>query len=84
MSEKAGKRYEETKIKDSRTMGDDRIPEPIYDFTEFEAQIKAAGPRDREDSDIVVNNNPSEPITKENTLTKNHEAKLRTTSDKEC
>jgi hypothetical protein len=84
MSEKATKRYDETKNKGSETVGDDRIPEPIYVFTKPEAQVKAASPRDREDSDIVVNDYPSESIAKENTSTKNNEAKLRTTSDKEC
>jgi hypothetical protein len=84
MSEKATKRYEESKNKGSETVGDDRILGPIHDFTKPEAQVKAADPRDREDSDIVVNDYPSEPIAKENTSTKKDEAKLRTTSDKEC
>ena len=85
MSEKATKRYEETKNKGFEIVGDDRIPEPIYDFTKPQAQVKAAGPTDREDSDVVINDHPSEPIVKENnTSTKSNEAKLRTTSDKEC
>jgi hypothetical protein len=84
MSEKATKRYEKTKNKGFEIVGDDRIPEPSYDFTKPEAQVKAAGPRDREDSNTVINDHPSEPIAKENTSTKNNEAKLRTTSDKEC
>jgi hypothetical protein len=84
MSEKATEGYEETKKKGFETVGDDRIPEPIHDFTKPEAQVKAALPRDREHSDIVVNDYPSESIAKENTLTKKDEAKLRTTSDKEC
>jgi hypothetical protein len=85
MSEKAMKRYEETKNKGFESVGDDRIHEPIYDFAKSEAQVKAAAnPTDREDSDIVINDHPSEPISKENTSTKNNEAKLRTTSDKEC
>jgi hypothetical protein len=84
MSEKLKKRYEETKNKGSETIGDDRIPEPIYNFTKPEAQVKAAGATDREDSDIVINDHPSELVAKENTSTKSNEAKLRTTSDKEC
>jgi hypothetical protein len=84
MSEKARKRYEENENKGSKTVPDQQIREPVYDFTKPEAQVKAVGPRDREDSGIVVNDYPSESIVKENTSTKNNEAKLRITSDKEC
>jgi hypothetical protein len=70
MSEKTTKRYEEIRNKGSETVGDDRIPEPIHDFTNPEAHVKAAGLRNREDSDIVVNGYPSEPIAKEDTSTK--------------
>jgi hypothetical protein len=84
MREKARKRYEENENKGSKTVPDQQIREPVYDFTKPEAQVKAVGPRDREDSDIVVNDYPNESVVKENTSTKNNEAKLRTTSDKEC
>jgi hypothetical protein len=84
MREKARKRYEENENKGSKTVPDQQIREPVYDFTKPKAQVKAVGPRDREDSSIVVNDYPSESIVKENTSTKNNEAKLRTTSDKEC
>jgi hypothetical protein len=84
MREKARKRYEENENKGSKTVPDQQIREPVYDFTKPEAQVKAVGPRDREDSGIVVNDYPSESIVKENTSTKNNEAKLRITSDKEC
>lgn len=84
MREKARKRYEENENKGSKTVPDQQIREPVYDFTKPKAQVKAVGPRDREDSSIVVNNYRSESIVKENTSTKNNEAKLRTTSDKEC
>jgi hypothetical protein len=85
MSEKVMKRYEEAKNKDFKMEGDNQIPEPIYDFTKPEGQIKAAGPSDRkEDSNSAINDYPSEWITKESNSTKNNEAKLRTTSDKEC
>jgi hypothetical protein len=84
MSEKARKRYEENENKGSKTVPDQQIREPVYDFTKPEAQVKAVGPRDREDSDVVVNDYPSESIVKENTSTKNDEVKLRITSDKEC
>ncbi len=86
MIEKATKRYEEANKKDFKTEGDNQIPEPIYDFTKPEGQVKAAGPRDRkEDSNSVINDYPSESIAKEsNSTKKNNEAKLRTTSDKEC
>jgi hypothetical protein len=83
MSEKARKRYEENENKGSKTVPDQQIREPVYDFTKPEAQVKAEGPRDREDFSIVVNDYPSESIVKENT-SKNDETKLRTTSDKEC
>ena len=84
MREKAKKRYEENENKGSKTVPDQQIREPVYDFTKPKAQVKAVGPRDREDSSIVVNDYRSESIVKENTSTKNNEAKLRTTSDKEC
>jgi hypothetical protein len=85
MSEKATKRYEEIKNKGSEDIGDDRISEPVYDFTKPEVQVKAAGLKDREDLDIMVSNYTSESIAKKNnTSTKNKEAKLRATSDKEC
>ena len=84
MREKAKKRYEENENKGSKTVPDQQIREPVYDFTKPEAQVKAVGPRDREDSSIGVNDYPSESIVKENTSTKNDEAKLRVTSDKEC
>ena len=85
MSEKTRKGYEENENKGSKkTVPDQQIREPVYDFTKPEAQVKAVGPRDREDSSIVVNDYRSESIVKENTSTKNNEAKLRTTSDKEC
>jgi hypothetical protein len=84
MSEKATKRYEEAKNKGFETVGDDLNPEPIYDFTKPEGQVKAAAPRDGEDSNIVINDYPSQSIDKESNPTKNNEAKLRTTSDKEC
>ena len=86
MVEKATKRYKEAKNKGFETVGENRIPEPIYDFTKPEGQVKAAGTRDREEgSNNVVNDYyPSELIAKESNSTKNNEAKLRTTSDKEC
>ena len=86
MTEKVTKRYEEAKKKGFKTEGDNQIPEPIYDFTKPEGQVKAADPRDREeDSNSVINDYTSESIAKEsNSTKKNNEAKLRTTSDKEC
>ena len=84
MREKARKRYKENENKGSNTIPDQQIREPVYDFTKPEAQVKVVGPRDREDSCIGVNDYPSESIVKENTSTKNNEAKMRTTSDKEC
>ena len=85
MSEKTRKGYEENENKGSKkTVPDQQIREPVYDFTKPKAQVKAVGPRDREDSSIGVNDYPSESIVKENTSTKNDEAKLRVTSDKEC
>jgi hypothetical protein len=84
MSEKATKRYEQTKNKGPETVGDNRIAEPIHDFTKPEVQVKATGPGDRVGPDIVVTDYPSERITKENISTKKDEAKLRTASDKEC
>jgi hypothetical protein len=85
MSEKETKRLKEAKNKGFETVGDNRIPEPIYDFSKSEGQVKAAGPRDREeDPNTVINDYTSESIVKESNSTKNSEAKLRTTSDKEC
>jgi hypothetical protein len=84
MSEKARKRYEEAKNEGFETVGDNRNPEPFYDFSKPEGQVKAAAPRDGEASDSVINDYPGESIAKESSLTKNNEAKLRTTSDKEC
>ncbi|HZB00455.1 MAG TPA: hypothetical protein VE308_05485 [Nitrososphaera sp.] len=84
MGEKARKRYQENKNKGSKTIPDQQIREPVYDFTKPEAQVKVVGPRDREGSGIGVNDYPSESIVKENTSTKNDEVKLRITSDKEC
>jgi hypothetical protein len=84
MSEKARKRFEENENKGSKSVPDQQIREPDYDFTKPEAHVKAAGLLDREDSGIVVNDYPSESIIKENTSTKNDEVKLRITSDKEC
>lgn len=85
MSEKARRRYEENRDEGSKTVADQQIHEPAYDFTEPEAQVKAVGVRDREGSGIMANDYPIESIAKEkNTSTKNDEPKLRTTSDKEC
>ena len=84
MSEKPRKRYEENENTGSNTVADQQTWDPVYDQTKPEAQVKVAGSRDREDSGIVVNDYPSESIVKENTSTKNDEAKLRITSDKEC
>jgi hypothetical protein len=84
MSEKARKRHEENENKGSKTVADQQIREPVNDFTKPEAQVKAEGPRDSEDSGIVVNDYPSESIVKENASTKNDEIKLKITSDKEC
>jgi hypothetical protein len=84
MSEKATKRYEETKNKGSEAIGEDQIPEPVYDFTKPEAYVKAGGPKDRKDFDIMVRDYTGESITKENNSSiKNKEAKLRASSDKE-
>ena len=84
MSEKATKRYNEAKNKGLETVGKDRNPEPIYDFTKAEGRLKAAAPRDGEDSSSVINDYPSETNTKDSNSTENNEVKLRTTSDKEC
>ena len=88
MSEKASKRdEEENKNEGSKTVADLQIHEPIYDFTKPESDVKAVGPRDRKKgSSIIVNDYPTESAAKgNNTSTKNDdEAKLRTTSDKEC
>jgi len=79
---------EENKNEGSKTVADPQIHEPIYDFTKPESDVKAVGPRDRKKgSSIIVNDYPTESAAKEkNTSTKNDddEAKLRTTSDKEC
>ena len=84
MGEKARKRYQGNENKGSKTVPDQQIREPVYDFTKPEAQVKVVGPRDRENSGIGVNDYPSESIVKENSSTKNDEVKLRITSDKEC
>jgi hypothetical protein len=84
MGEKARKRYQGNENKGSKTVPNQQIREPVYDFTKPEAQVKVVGPRDREDSGIGVNDYPSESIVKENSSTKNDEVKLRITSDKEC
>jgi hypothetical protein len=84
MSEKSRKSYKDNENKGLKTVPDQQIREPVYDFTKPEAQVKAVGPRDREDSATVLNDYPSESIVKENTSTKNDEVKLRITSDKEC
>jgi hypothetical protein len=84
MSEKATKRYNEAKNKGLETVGKDRNPKPIYDFTKPEGRLKAAAPRDGEDSSSVINDYPSETNTKDRNSTENNEVKLRTTSDKEC
>jgi hypothetical protein len=86
MGENPTKTYKEAKNKGFKTEGDNLIPEPIYDFTKPEGQVKAAGPRDmEEDSNNVINEHyPSESIIKEGNSMKKNEAKLRTTSDKEC
>jgi len=86
MSEKAAKRYEETKNKGSEAIGDNQIPEPVYDFTKPEVHVKAADLKDKEDFDTMESDYTSEPIAKENNdpSRKNKEAKLRATSDKEC
>jgi hypothetical protein len=84
MSEKATKRYNEAKNKGLETVGEDRNPEPIYEFTKPEGRPKAAAPRDEEDSSSLVEDYPSETNVKESNSTENIETKLRTTSDKEC
>jgi hypothetical protein len=87
MSEKARKRYEDNKNEGSKTVADQQIDEPGHDTTEPKAQVKAIGPQDREEgSGLMANDYRIQSIAKENnnTSTKNHEAKLRSTSDKEC
>jgi hypothetical protein len=86
MSKKARKRYEENKDEGSKTVADQQIHKPVYDFTQPETQVKAVDPRDREGSDIMANDYPTKSIAKvnNNTSTKNEGAKLRTTSDREC
>lgn len=85
MSEKARKRYEENKDEGSKAVADQQIQDPVYDFTEPKAQVKAVGPGGREGSGNMANDYRIESIAKKNnTSTKNDEAKLRTTSDKEC
>jgi hypothetical protein len=86
MSEKVRKRYEENKDEGPKTVADQQIHEPTYDFTQPETQVKAVGPRDKEGSGIMANDYPTKSIAKENnnTTTKNEGAKLRTTSDREC
>jgi hypothetical protein len=84
MSDKATKRYKEAKDKALETLGNDRNPEPFYDFSKPEGRLKAAAPSDREASDSVINDYPSESIVRESNSTENNEVKLRTKSDKEC
>jgi hypothetical protein len=84
MSEKATKIYNEAKNERLETIGKDRNPEPMYEFTKPEGQPKAVAPRDEEDSSSLVEDYPSETNAKESNSTENNEAKLRTTSDKEC
>jgi hypothetical protein len=84
MGEKARKSYEKNKNKSSKTAADPQIHEPVYDLAKPEAKVKAVGPQDTEGSAILVNDYPSESVVKENISTRNEEAKLRTTSDKEC
>ena len=84
MTEKARKSYEKNKNESSKTAADSQNNEPVYDATKPEAKVKAVGPRDREGSGFLVNDYPSESVVKENISTKNNEAKLRNTSDKEC
>jgi hypothetical protein len=85
MSEKARKGYEENKNEGSKTVADQQIHEPGHDSTEPEAQVKAVDPQDREGASLMAKDYPIESIAKENNAsTKNHEAKLSTTSDKEC
>ncbi len=55
MSEKTRKRYEENKNEGSKIVADQQIHDPVYDFTEPEAQIKAVGPRGREGSGFMAN-----------------------------
>lgn len=84
------KRDEENKNEGSKTVADQQIHEPIYDFTKPESDVKAVGPRDRKKgSSIMVNDYPTESAAKENNNTSTRkndddEARLRTTSDKEC
>jgi hypothetical protein len=84
MSEKATKSYSEAKNKGLETVGKDRNPEPIYEFTKPEGRTKAAAPRDEEGSISLINDYPSETNAKVSNSTENNEAKLRATSDKEC
>ena len=84
MSEKATKRYNESKNKGFETLGKDRNPELIYEFTIPEGRPKAAAPRDEGDSNSLVEDYPSETNVNESNSTENNETKLRTTSDKEC
>lgn len=86
MSEKVRKKYEENKNEGPKTVADEQIYKPVYDFTQPETQVKAVDPRDRDGSDIMANDYPTESIAKvnNNTTTKNDEAQLRTTSDREC
>ncbi len=84
MSEKARKGYKKNKNNSSKTAADPQIHEPVYDLTKPGAKVKAVGPQNKEGSDILVNDYPSETVVQENISTRNDEAKLRTTSDKEC
>ena len=84
MSEKARKSYEKNKNKSSKTAADPQIHEPVYDLARPGAKVKAVGSQNKEGSDILVNDYPSESVVQENTSTRNDEAKLRTASDKQC
>jgi hypothetical protein len=81
---KAKRRYHESKNKNSDTVRDSQIGGRSHDHIISEGQARAAATRDGEVSGVVVNEYPSESVGKENTSMKNNEAKLRTTSDKEC
>jgi hypothetical protein len=86
MGEKASKRDEENKNEGSKTVADQQIHEPIYEFTKPESEVKAVDPLDRKGSSVMINDYLTKSPAKEknNTSTKKDEAKLRTTSDKEC
>jgi hypothetical protein len=84
MSEKARKSYGKNKNKRSKTTTDPQIHEPVYDLTKPKAKVKAVGPQDKQGTETLGSDYPSESVVKENISTRNDEAKLRTTSDKEC